>query len=119
MAVTEEVKGVRQYDAGKFSVVVVKEFENRVVGRVEVDGYVFHSGKGTPSRVEVKEALSKMYNRDTSLVVIRRLETEFGWGRSRLEAHLYNSREVLFKYEPKYILRRDGFLKSEGGEGGK
>lgn len=115
MSTLGEVRGVRQYDAGEFGIVVVKERENKVIGRLEVDGYVFHSGRGTPSRSKVREVLSKMYGRDVGLIVIRRLESEFGLGRSRLEAHLYPNKELLFKYEPKYILVRDKIL----GEGEK
>ena len=118
MGTIEMVKGIRNIDAGDFSVVIVKEHENRVIGRLEVDGYVYHIGRGTPSRRSVKEALSKAYSKDAGLIVIRRLESEYGWGRSRLEVHMYDSRETLFKYEPRYILRRDGIVEEERKEEG-
>ena len=113
----EKPRGVRTIEDKEFVIIVTKEWRNKLIGRLEVDGYIYHIGKGTPSRSKVKEVLAKAYNTSTDLIAIRRLETEYGWGRTILEAHIYDDKETLFKFEPRYILIRDGIIKKEEKEG--
>jgi len=113
VALLEEASRVRTIETEDFTIVVTRERRNKLIGRVEIDGYIYHIGKGTPSRGSVKEALANAYGVSTDLIAIRRLETEYGWGRTILEVHMYNNKDALLRFEPRYILIRDGIIKVE------
>jgi len=85
---------------------VIRERENRVIGRIEVFCIVTHVEKGTPSRKEIREALAKLYGRDEKLVVIKYVKSEYGIGRSRVRANIYDSEERLKAFEPEHLLKR-------------
>ena len=87
---------------------VVSERFNSLIRRLEVEAVVTHQGSPTPSRRELVEALSRMYSRSPELVIVRKVESEYGMGVSRVYAHIYESLERLKLYEPKHILRRHG-----------
>ncbi len=93
------------------------DFWNPLVKRRELTIIATHIGRGTPSRREIREAISRAFNIDQRLIVIRSLQTEFGIGRSRIEVHIYNDYERLKMYEPEYILRRHEEKKKEEGGG--
>lgn len=85
---------------------VIKERINKVVGRTEVYGIVTHMGKGTPSRKDLKSAIAQLYSSPEDLVVIKYIRSEYGMGRSKIKAHVYENPERLKLFEPEYILKR-------------
>ena len=85
---------------------VIRERENKVIGRIEVFCVITHVEKGTPSRKEVREALARLYGRDERLVVIKYVKSEYGIGRSRVRANIYDSEERLKAFEPEHLLKR-------------
>jgi len=87
---------------------VVRERDNKVIGRLEVYCVVTHIGKGTPSRKELVEAVSSMYSKPPELIVVKYIKSDYGIGRSRVKVHIYESVERLRSFEPEYILKRHG-----------
>ncbi|HWQ17970.1 MAG TPA: hypothetical protein VNL13_09095 [Sulfolobales archaeon] len=92
---------------------VVSQKENKVIQRREVVIRIEHRGKGTPSRPEVIDAVSKLLGVSPDLVVVRRIETEYGRDSSRAWIHVYSDRAVLEKFEPRHLIERSS--KKEGG----
>lgn len=90
---------------------------NKTIRRREVLVSVHHAGRGTPSRREAASAISKLLGVGEDLVVIKRIEGEYGREASRIWANVYEDRADLERFEPKYLLARGG-KKSSGGEGG-
>jgi small subunit ribosomal protein S24e len=87
---------------------VVSERFNNLIRRLEVEALVAHQGMPTPSREELVEVLGRLYSKSPELVVVRKIESEYGMGMSRVYAHLYESLDRLKLYEPEYILKRHG-----------
>ncbi len=85
---------------------VIREKENKVIGRTEVYCVISHMQKGTPSRKDVREALAKLYGRSEELVVIKYIKSEYGMGRSKVRANIYNDLERLKAFEPEHLLKR-------------
>ncbi|MEM1930949.1 MAG: 30S ribosomal protein S24e [Sulfolobales archaeon] len=98
---------VAKVDSGELR--VVSERYNGLVRRLEVEAVVSHQGLPTPSRKSLVEALSRIYSRSPELVVIRKIESEYGIGLSRVYAHVYDSLDRLKSFEPGHILKRHGF----------
>ena len=87
---------------------IVKERDNKLVRRLEIEGVIVHIDKGTPTRSDVVKVLSKLYNRSEELIVVKLILSEYGVGISKIKAHIYDSIERLKAFEPEYILKRHG-----------
>ena len=112
----EEIKALRTGQTpGGHPIYVVRERINKLLGRTEVDFIIVHVGSSTPSRKEVRQALASIYGVGEDVVVVRSLRTEYGIGRTKGKANIYESKERVFQVEPKHILRRNGLI-AEGGE---
>ena len=92
---------------------IVSERENRLVGRKEVVLVVDHMGAGTPKRSELREVLAKKYSVPVENVFITRILSEYGMGRSRVWARIYESKERAREIEPEHVLRRHGEVGEE------
>ncbi|MCS7128746.1 MAG: hypothetical protein N3E36_06350 [Sulfolobales archaeon] len=86
---------------------VVEERYNPLIKRREVVVRVFHSGKGTPSRGLVRQALANAYGVSTSCIYVRRIISERGMNSTIIEAHIYESLEKAKVFEPEYIIKRN------------
>ncbi len=105
----EEIRALRSAELPDGSILyVVRERENKLIGRLEVAGVVIHEGKGTPKRSDVAEALSKLYSKPRELVVVKKIKSEYGMGRSNIRANIYDDINRLKSFEPEYILKRHG-----------
>ncbi len=87
---------------------IVSERYNKLVRRVEVVGLVHHVGRGTPSRSELRDALSKWSGRPADNVYIRNIMTEYGVNRSLIRANIYDDGERAKAFEPQHVIRRHG-----------
>jgi small subunit ribosomal protein S24e len=87
---------------------VVSERFNKLIRRLEVEAVVTHQGMSTPSRRELIEVLSKLYSKSPELVIVRKIESEYGVGVSRVYAYIYEDPDRLKSFEPKHILKRHG-----------
>jgi len=103
----------------KIQGVIEKEFDNKVIGRRELTLKLYHIGTGTPSRNEIKKAISELLNTKEDLIVVRKVFTSYGAGISTARVHVYTNKETLEKYEPKHLLTRGTSTKKEGEQGGE
>ncbi|OYT52238.1 MAG: 30S ribosomal protein S24e [Desulfurococcales archaeon ex4484_204] len=103
----EEVRALKEARLPDNSLVqVVKERENKLVGRLEVHVIVNHIGKGAPSRLNLVKALSNLYKKGEDLIVVTKILTEYGIGISKAIVHIYSDLNRLRMFEPEYLLRR-------------
>lgn len=89
-----------------YEAVVADDRYNPLIKRRELLVVVYHVGKGTPSRSELRSAIAKAYNVDEDRVYIRKILSEFGIGRTRVQVHIYDSPERARQFEPEYIIKR-------------
>jgi len=105
---TAKLPGIPQdVEPGKVHMRLTSTRENPLLGRKELLVEVWHMGLSTPNRAEVRKALSSMLGVDEELVVIRRIITDYGLGRSEVEVHVYNDKDSANAVEPLYIKLRN------------
>ncbi|MBT3395471.1 hypothetical protein HOA59_02755 [archaeon] len=78
---------------------ILQKSKSTVLSRTEIVAKISHIEKKTPSKEELKEALGKELKTDKNLVVIDGIYTEYGKGRSKVIAKIYESKEMLRKIE--------------------
>ncbi len=93
---------------------VLEERENKLFGRIEIDGLIHHELKPTPSRIEIRKKIAESYEKEVPVVYVKSIKTYYGRGLSRLHAHIYSSRELVERYEVRYIIDRNGGIELEG-----
>ncbi|MCR8433608.1 MAG: 30S ribosomal protein S24e [Crenarchaeota archaeon] len=93
-----------------FAIKKIKEFSNPLLRRKEYLFAIIHDGEPTPSRVRIREELSKLLGISRDLIVVRKLKTEFGTNTSYATVHIYESKDDLLSIEPKHILKRDEII---------
>ncbi|MEM0001315.1 MAG: 30S ribosomal protein S24e [Desulfurococcaceae archaeon] len=98
-------KHVRILD--KYDAEVIEEKYNKLIGRRELTLRLIHLGEGTPSRGLLKIGIGKLYNKEPTLVYIRRIESKYGLSETVVEAHVYDSVERAKLFEPEYVVKRD------------
>ena len=79
--------------------------EKALLGRIEIQGEVSFKG-ATPSRSEVRKKLAEQLGSSEELIVLRRMETDFGRRKAEISANLYSDKAVLEKTEPKIYQNR-------------
>jgi len=89
----------------KLDIEITKQEENKLFGRREISGEISHFGSPTPKRVDLREILAAKLNTDKSLVSIRTIHSTFG-GKTKFVAMVYDSQEMLSKFEPKFVVKR-------------
>jgi len=67
---------------------------------------VLHPGQANVSKEKLSELIAKKFKSDTKNVITFGFHTAFGGGRSVGFCLVYDNRDYLLKYEPKYRLRR-------------
>lgn len=97
---------------------IVKERDNRVVGRREYLIKVYHVGSGTPSIPELRVKLAEKLNVNYKRLFIRSLKTEYGMGVSNAVVDVYDDPQLAPQFEPKYVIERNKTLEEEIEEAG-
>ncbi|RLE57745.1 MAG: 30S ribosomal protein S24e [Thermoprotei archaeon] len=82
---------------------VIRERDNPLIGRKEITGYLHHHAKGTPQRYEVRRRIAEIFKVPLEVVYVRSIQTEFGWGRSKIEIHIYRDPKRAEEIEPLHI----------------
>ena len=72
--------------------------KNLLLERTEVDGSVSFTGK-TPSNLDLAEVLAKELKKDSSLIIIKNIYTEFGQQNAQFKAVAYDNKEAKNKNE--------------------
>ncbi|MEM2459617.1 MAG: 30S ribosomal protein S24e [Candidatus Bathyarchaeia archaeon] len=87
---------------------IITETYNPLLKRKEVVFQIDHREVGsTPRRIEVKEALARILNRDPKLIFIRKIETKTGTRVSIGWANVYEDFEHAKLVEPDHIIKRN------------
>ncbi len=94
-------------EPGKIVYKIVEDRRNSLLSRRELMIEVWHIGLPTPSRLEIRQKIAEMLGVEIDRVFIRHIYTEFGWGRSRVEVHVYDNPEIGKKIEPLYVQLRN------------
>ncbi|MFH1770373.1 MAG: hypothetical protein ABH828_02335 [archaeon] len=94
---------------------IKKQEENKLLERTEIEAEIAFSGT-TPSRGELKKMLAKQFNSDEKLVIVRKIETQYGKGIANIEANIYKKDKEVASTEPKHIQKRHAGKKKEGGD---
>ena len=85
---------------------IVKEFDNKLLGRNEVVAEVANPG-ATLSRQEAKKELAKKLKAKEELIIIENITSHFGEKSSTVTAFVYNDEATLKKITLKHILKRN------------
>lgn len=98
---------------------VVKDFENKLIGRHEVVLRRDGEEGNTPSRAKIKQEVAKQFKVEENLVVVKRILTHFGAASVEIEANIYDDENVLKRVENEYMIKRNSPPVKEGEEGEK
>ncbi len=91
---------------GGFEVEILKDWYNALLNRREIDLRITHWGRGTPSRSEVLNIVAEIYNVDRERIIVKKIESEFGWCKTRAHIHIYDSKDLIEKIEPEHMIRK-------------
>jgi ribosomal protein S24E len=91
---------------------IIAKSENKVIGRKE---FVFEIAyeKTTPKKVEVREAIVLKTGTLPDTLVIKSIDQHTGERKATVIAYSYSDVDIMMTVEPKYILKRNGFIKEE------
>jgi len=76
---------------------IIKKEHNALIGREEILVVV----KPQVSYDETKKLISEKFSKPIGVIVIKRANPEFGKKEAKVEAYIYDSEEVMKKFEPK------------------
>ncbi len=85
---------------------VTKEEDNTVLNRKELKVKVLHPA-GTPSRIEVKNAVATQFKVAPELVIVDNMKTAFGKKETAAYIKIYESTEAAQQVEREHILKRN------------
>ncbi|MCL2550220.1 MAG: 30S ribosomal protein S24e [Methanimicrococcus sp.] len=85
---------------------IVKDLENKLLNRSELDFTVEYEGP-TPSRADVRKKLAALLNKDVNLVIVQKMESEFGHSVAKGYAKVYQSEERMKQIEHAHVLLRN------------
>lgn len=85
----------------------LEEKANEVLGRTEVSFTVEHDGESTPGRTEVRKKLAALKDADEELVLVRRMDTEYGMPVTHGEATIYDDEQEMREVENDYVIERN------------
>lgn len=89
-------------------VTITQQQYNSLLKRKEVAFEIDHKQtRGTPTRLEVRNALAEMLKIKPEVVYVKRLKTKAGTMTATGEANAYDSVEQANRIEPKYIIKRN------------
>ena len=85
---------------------IIDEDENPMLHRTDVRFQLTHE-EATPSRLSVRDSLAAKLNKDSSEVVVRKLDTKYGMRKTVGYAKVYDDAEHAKAVEQKYALERN------------
>ena len=85
---------------------IVKDLDNKLLNRNELDFTVEYEGP-TPSRADVRKKLSALLNKDVNLVIIQKMESEYGHSLVKGYAKVYRSEERMKQIENEHVLLKN------------
>lgn len=95
---------------------IVSEEENPMLHRTDVRFELVHE-EATPSRLSVRDSLAAKLNKDSSEVVVRKLDTKFGMRKTMGSARVYDDPEYASNIEQQHMLERNKIAGDGTGDG--
>ncbi len=92
---------------------VLSRRENPLLDRIEIEFRTRHPSEPTPTRDALREEIAKIAKGKKDLVIIDRMDSDFGRPETTGYAKVYKSKEKALSVERKHILIRNGLLKPE------
>ncbi len=89
---------------------IIRDFYNPIIKRRELTLLIHHVLKPTPMRINLRLGIAEKLGVDLQRVYVRRIDSEYGIGRSKAIIHIYDSVDRVKKFEPEYIIERNGGL---------
>jgi ribosomal protein S24E len=80
---------------------ITNKAEQKLLARTEINGHINFSGNKTPSNDQVKEAVAKNLGKDSKLIVIKHIYTDFGKASANFICFVYDSENKLKELEEK------------------
>ena len=93
-----------------------KKAENPLLDRTEIYFDCLYQGEATPKVLDVKNKLVATLDVDKNLLVVNKLNPNFGEGKAKGYAKLYNSDKSLAEIERKHILEKNQKPQEEAKE---
>ena len=88
-------------------VTITQQQHNPLLKRTEVTFTIDHKQtRGTPTRLEIRNALAEMLKTKPEVVYVKRIETKAGTMTATGEANAYDSVEHAQRIEAKYVIER-------------
>ncbi len=94
-------------EPGKIIYKIAEDRKNPLLRRRELIVEIWHIGLPTPPRLEVRQKIAEMLGVEVDRVFVRHIYTEFGWGKSKVEVHVYDDPAFGKLIEPLYIQLRN------------
>jgi len=85
---------------------VISETENPMLHRSDVRFEVTHE-EASPSRLSVRDSLAAKLNKDSSEVVVHKLDTKYGMRKTLGYAKVYETADAAAEVEQEYMLERN------------
>ena len=85
---------------------IVKDLDNKLLNRNELDFTVEYEGP-TPSRADVRKKLAALLNKNVDLVIVQKMESEYGHQLVKGCAKVYQSADRMKQIEQEYVLKRN------------
>jgi small subunit ribosomal protein S24e len=83
--------------------------EKPLLSRTDVQARVAYEG-ATPKREALRDSLASALKKPADQVIVRRITTEFGKQAVQVEASVYESKEMIEKFEPQHMKKRHGLV---------
>ncbi|MBS3134516.1 hypothetical protein J4214_04770 [Candidatus Woesearchaeota archaeon] len=77
----------------------LNQFYNPLLERKEIEVSMEHAKSKTPSGIEIKKIISEHFKSPEDLVVVRYIKTEFGDNVSKINAYIYENKDVFTAIE--------------------
>lgn len=92
---------------------VNEQTKNPLLDRKEIRFDCLYQGESTPKVIEVKNRLVAVLDVDKNLLVVDKLKPQFGEGKAKGYAKLYDSQESLSRIERQHVLEKNQEPKKE------
>ena len=96
---------------------ILQKTESPLLSRTQVIASLDHTGKPTPSEIEITKKLVEQLKVKEEVIRIKKIKSKYGLGKSRIIAHIYKTKKDLDEVEPKSKKKQD--KKEESKENGK
>ena len=96
---------------------IVKNTDNKLVGRQELELQIIHTASATPKRMDVRKEVAKQMKAKTELVIIDHLKNRYGRQETIGYAKVYADMGSLTATETQPILARHGLTAGSAGAG--